>query len=466
LGRKGKWEYFRVIYGRYSKANRKAKREMLNEFCLTTGYHRKYAIRILNGPAPGKRPNRPVRKRGLSYGHELLSVLTSVWEAAGYPWSLRLKALLPAWMPWIRKRFKLSAAIEKQLLSISPRQMDRRLAAKKNQQRRRIYGRTKPGYLLKHHIPVKTDSWDVKSPGFTEVDLVSHSGNSGEGEFGYSLNITDIQTTWTETRALLGKGQTAVQQALDEIEGMLPFRLLGLDSDNGSEFINWHLKAWCERKQIQLTRGRPYKKDDNAHIEQKNWTHVRKLLGWERYDTRNAIDAMNDLYRRELRLWLNLYLPSVKLLKKVHVGSKLRRVYDGPKTPFERVVASKQGDAAATHHSERTAKISRSVSVSKSHRQETRTDLPPGEPPAESESAGAARVQPGTKWPAKRLWKRRSLRELGNPFGIPTFPQPQQQQAFYGYISNGSTGSARVTFLEWLDGHSDPESMQWHLTPR
>src|SRR5205807_6391983 len=230
---------------------------------------------------------------------------------------------------------------------ISPRQMDRRLVVKKHQQRRRIYGRTKPGYLLKHHIPVKTDSWDVKLPGFTEVDLVSHSGNSGEGEFGYSLNITDIQTTWTETRLLLGKGQTAVQQALDEIAGMLPFQLLGLDSDNGSEFINWHLKAWCERKQIQLTRGRPYKKDDNAHIEQKNWTHVRKLLGWERYDTqKNAVDAMNDLYRRELRLWLNLYLPSVKLLKKVHVGSKLRRVYDGAKTPLERVVASKQGDTA------------------------------------------------------------------------------------------------------------------------
>src|SRR5260370_438984 len=178
------------------------------------------------------------------------------------------------------------------------------------------------------------------------VDLVWNYGNSGEGEFGYSLNITDIQTTWTETRALLGKGQSAVQQALDEIEGMLPFRLLGLDSDNGSEFINWHLQAWCERKQIQLTRGRPYKKDDNAHIEQKNWTHVRKLLGWEGYEPKNAVDARNDLHRRELRLWLNLYLPSVKLVKKVRVGSKVRRVYDGPKPPLERVVASKQGDAA------------------------------------------------------------------------------------------------------------------------
>src|ERR1700738_4142499 len=197
MGRKGKWEYFRAIYGRYQQADRQAKQVMLNEFCLTTGDPRKKPIRIWKAPPPEKRQARRERRRGLSYGHELLSILTSVWEAAGYPWSVRLKALLPAWMPWIRKRFQLGPAIGRQLLAISPRQMDRRLAAKKNQKRRRIYGRTKPGYLLKHHIPVKTDNWDVKSPGFTEVDLVSHSGNSGEGEFGYSLNITDIQTTWT-----------------------------------------------------------------------------------------------------------------------------------------------------------------------------------------------------------------------------------------------------------------------------
>ncbi len=345
MGHKAKWEYFRAIYGRYHKAGRKAKQVILNEFCLTTGYHRKYAIRLLNGPPPGKRPDRQLRRRGLSYGHQTLSILAAVWEAAGYPWSVRLKALLPTWMPWIRKRFPMSPEIEKQLLSISPRQIDRRLKAKKTQRRRRIYGRTKPGYLLKHHIPVKTDRWEVTSPGFTEIDLVSHSGNSGAGEFAHSLNITDLHTTWTESRALLGKGQAAVQQALDEIEGVLPFPLLGLDSDNGSEFINWHLKGWCEQKQIQLTRGRPYKKDDNAHIEQKNWTHVRKLLGWERYDTRNAVEAINDLYRHELRLWLNLYLPSVKLVKKVRVGSKVRRVYDAPQTPFERVQASAPGDA-------------------------------------------------------------------------------------------------------------------------
>ena len=338
MGSKGRWEYRRAIYDRYQKAGRKDKKAILSEFCANAGYHRKYAIRLLNRPRPEKRC-RPPQRRGLSYSQETVAVLRSVWEAAGYPWSVRLKALLPLWMPWIHKRFRLRAEVEKQLLQISPRQIDRRLKAAKTQMRRRIYGRTKPGYLLKHHIPVKTDRWDVQSPGFTEVDLVSHSGNSASGEFAHTLNVTDIHTTWTESRAVLGRGEEAVQRALNDIAGVLPFRLLGVDSDNGSEFINWHLKHWCEQKQIQLTRGRPYKKDDNAHIEQKNWT-----LGWQRYDTPEAVEAINDLYRHELRLWLNLFLPSVKLLKKVRVGSKVRRVYDGPRTPFERVRTCPQAD--------------------------------------------------------------------------------------------------------------------------
>jgi hypothetical protein len=313
---------------------------MLDEFCLNTGYHRKYAIRLLNGPPPGKREEARPRGRKPQYSPGVVSVLIGVWEAAGYPWSVRLKAILPNWMPWIRQRYKPSAETERQLLRISARQIDRRLAGKKSQCKRRLYGQTKPGTLLKHHIPVKTDSWNVTTPGFAEIDLVSHSGNSGEGEFAYTLNLTDIHTGWTESRALLGKGQEGVRQALEEIQGGLPFDLLGLDSDNGSEFINWHLQGWCKQRKIQLTRGRPYKKDDNAHIEQKNWTHVRKLLGWERYDSRAAVEAMNDRYRHELRLGLNLYLPSVKLVKKGRVGSKVRRVYDAPQTPLERVMAS------------------------------------------------------------------------------------------------------------------------------
>jgi transposase InsO family protein len=344
LGNQGRWEYLRAIYERYRKAERKAKKVILSEFCASTGYHRKYAIRLLNGPRPEKRRSRRERRRGLTYSQEMLALLTAVWEAAGYPWSVRLKALLPQWMPWIRKRFRLRPEIEKQLLKISARQIDRRLKAQKTQRRRRLYGRTKPGYLLKHHIPVKTDRWDVASPGFTEVDLVSHSGNSASGEFAHTLNVTDIHTTWTESRAVLGRGEEAVQRALNEIATTLPFPLLGVDSDNGSEFINWHLKGWCEQQHIQLTRGRPYKKDDNAHIEQKNWTHVRKLLGWDRYDTHEAVESLNNLYGRELRLWLNLYLPSVKLVKKVRVGSKVRRVYDAPCTPFERVKTCRQAN--------------------------------------------------------------------------------------------------------------------------
>jgi transposase InsO family protein len=344
LGNEAKWEYFRVMYERYHKAERKVRAAMLDEFCVTTGYNRKYAIRLLNGPPPGKERVRRPREHKPQYGKQVISVLAAVWEAAGYPWSVRLKALLPSWMPWIRKRYRLSGKLEQQLLAMSARQMDRRLQSRKRQQKRKIYGRTKPGALLKHHIPIKTDSWDVKAPGFTEVDLVSHSGDSADGEFAHTLNLTDIHTGWTESRALLGKSEMAVQEALDEIQRGLPFRLLGVDSDNGSEFINWHLKRWCDGKQIQLTRGRPYKKDDNAHIEQKNWTHVRKLLGWDRYDSRAAVETINAVYRQELRWWMNLYLPSVKLVKKVRVGSKLRRVYSPAQTPWERVLASGQAD--------------------------------------------------------------------------------------------------------------------------
>jgi hypothetical protein len=240
----------------------------------------------------------------------------------------------------------LSRAVERQLLAISPRQIDRRLAPHKRQLQKRIYGRTKPGTLLKHHIPLKTDRWDVATPGFTEIDLVSHSGNAADGEFVHSLNVTDIHTTWVETRAVLGKHQRGIQQALDELRHALPFRLQGIDSDNGSEFINSHLYDYCYAHAIQFTRGRPYKKDDNAHIEQKNWTHVRKLLGYVRYDTPAALAAINALYRHELRLLQNLFLPSVKLVRKERVGARLRRRYDAPRTPLERVLTCADVDRA------------------------------------------------------------------------------------------------------------------------
>ena len=281
---------------------------------------------------------------GTTYGSRAISVLQAVWEAADYPWSVRMKALLPEWMPWIRQRFHLAPALERQLLQISPRSIDYRLRSEKRKLRRRLYGRTKPGSLLKHHIPLKTDHWDVKVPGFTEIDLVSHSGNSASGNFCYSLNVTDIHTGWTETRAVLGKSQEGVRAALEAVRQALPFPLRGIDSDNGSEFINDHLWRYCQGRAIQFTRGRPYKKDDNAHIEQKNWTHVRRRLGYVRYDTEAAREAINDLYGKELRLFQNLFMPSVKLQKKERIGSRLRRRYDAPQTPFQRVGASPVSD--------------------------------------------------------------------------------------------------------------------------
>ena len=337
MSARAKGEYVQAIYQRYRRAARPDKKRILDEFCHVTRYHRKHAIRVLNGPAPGAA--RPPRRRTVTYSPAVIEALRAIWAAAGYPWSLRLQALLPLWLPWARRRLRLRPAVARQLLAISPRQMDRRLAPHRRLLTKRLYGRTKPGTLLKHHIPLKTDRWDVMTPGFTEIDLVAHCGSLGDGEFVHSLNLTDIHTTWVETAAVLGKSQAAVQAALEQLRQALPFRLQGIDSDNGSEFINQHLWDYCQAHEIQFTRGRPYKKDDNAHIEQKNWTHVRKLLGYVRYDSAGAQAAIHALYRRELRLFQNLFLPSVKLICKERVGSRVRRRYDVPRTPLERVLA-------------------------------------------------------------------------------------------------------------------------------
>jgi len=345
MSQKSKWDYLKAIYFRYQKASKPLRARILDEFCQVCGYNRKYAIRLLSGPAPQKTKTHPKRRRP-TYGAKMISALAAIWEAAGYPCSARIKALLPLWLPWAIKRLALSAETQKQLLSISPATIDRRLRPKKRQLKKRLYGRTKPGTLLKHHIPIRTDSWNVKIPGFTETDLVSHSGNSASGEFIHSLNVTDIHSTWVETRAVMGKSQIGVLHAMQDIKQALPFKLLGIDSDNGSEFINYHLKTFCDQNKIQFTRGRPYKKDDNAHIEQKNWTHVRKIFGYERYDSKQAVEAMNDLYQNELRILQNLFLPSMKLLEKTRIGSKLKRRYDKPQTPLERLLHCPQADLA------------------------------------------------------------------------------------------------------------------------
>ncbi|RPJ37918.1 MAG: transposase [Planctomycetaceae bacterium] len=338
MSRRAKNEYWKVIYWRYRRASKVEKHQILDEFCRSCHYNRKYAIRKLKGPPPSAKPKPPAnRRRGVTYSPQVIEVLRKVWEAAGYPWSVRLQALLPLWLDWIRLRYHLTPDQEAQLLAISPRQIDRRLQGIKRRLAKRIYGWTEPGTLLKHQIPIRTEHWDVKGPGWVEIDLVSHSGNSADGQFAYSLNLTDIYSGWVETIAVLGKGQRGVLAALETLVARLPFVLCGIDSDNGSEFINDHLMRYCRQHRLQFTRGRPYKKDDNAHIEQKNWTHVRKLLGWNRYDSPQAVRAINALYAKELRLMMNWFQPSVKLEKKRRVGSRLVRQYSAALTPLDRL---------------------------------------------------------------------------------------------------------------------------------
>ena len=332
---------------RYHGAGRQERSKLLDEFCKLTDYHRKYAIAVLRRPVDDDGVKTRLR-RGPTYSAATVRVLERIWKAADYPWSVRLKALLALWLPWARKHVRgCTPAVEAQLLRMSARQMDRRLAEKKRKMKRAIYGRTKPGTLLKQHIPIKTDNWDVHEPGFCEIDLVSHSGPNASGEFIYSLNLTDIHTGWDETRAIMGKGETGVVDALDDIRRCLPFGLKAIDSDNGSEFINYHLYRYCEKHAIQFTRGRPYKKNDNAHIEQKNWTHVRRVFGWDRYDTPEELHAMNALYRGELGVMMNLFQPCVKLIRKERVGTRVRRYYDEAKPPLDRLLGAAPSMLAA-----------------------------------------------------------------------------------------------------------------------
>ncbi len=341
VGPQARQEYLARMRDRYSGAQRGVRSQLISEVVAVTGYHRKAVIRRLRRPA---RP-RPRRRRGRPrrYGPAVVRVLRAVWTAAGYPWAVRLKAVLPLWLPHVRQRCPVSPAVARQVQQISARQIDRLLQADKRQVRRRLYGRTKPGTLLKHQVPLRTDRWDVTVPGYTEADLVAHSGDRADGDFAHTVNQTDIVTTWVETQAVLGKSQVRVQQALEAMRQRLPFALLGIDTDNGSEFLNAHLVQYCRGLAIQFTRGRPYKKDDNAHIEQKNWTHVRKVVGYERYDTEAAVTALNTLYA-ELRLLQNLFLPTVKLVRKVRVGARVRRYYDTPQTPLDRVRACRTAD--------------------------------------------------------------------------------------------------------------------------
>jgi len=336
---------------RYRQASRTAKKKILDEVCAATGFHRKYTICRINLIETGQRMKpKPPRKRDRFYKRETLDIIESVWEEAGCPWSTRLKVILRLWLPSIRKKYHISRQVEDQMMTISPRTIDRALKGKRRELRNRLYGRTRPGSLLRHQIPIRCESWDETSAGHLELDTVAHCGTNAGGLFASSFNLTDIASTWGETQAVLGKSEDNIVRAFSTMSQNLPFQVLDIDSDNGGEFINRNLYTYCYDRDIGFTRSRPYKKDDNAHIEQKNWTRVRKLVGWDRYDTAEAVAALNDLYSNELRLYMNLFQPSVKLIRTARKGSHKTRHYDQPQTPLDRLKTLPGADPQKVEH--------------------------------------------------------------------------------------------------------------------
>jgi hypothetical protein len=341
---RSKKEYIEAIFLRYKKAPYKQRTIILDEFCATCGYHRKHAIRVLRRfkrfvkPKVKKRGRSPVYQRDL-----ILKPLKQIWLAANLPCSKRLKAILPLWLPGYVQSFGyLPSEISQALLSISAATIDRLLHPIRIQYKTRGRTTTKPGTLIRKHIPIKTNQWDESRPGFLEADTVAHCGQSLSGMFVYTIDCVDIATGWSEQRAVWGKGETDVLEQIKQIEKSLPFPLLGFDCDNGGEFLNYHLLRHFAQRQrpVQFTRSRAYHKDDNAHVEQKNWTHVRQWLGYQRLDDPKVIPLLNNLYRQEWRLFHNFFCPSVKLLSKERIGSKTIKHHDRPKTPYQRIQES------------------------------------------------------------------------------------------------------------------------------
>jgi len=336
---KSKRELLEAIRPRYLQANKSEKAHILDEFCAATGYHRKYAIRLLKHGPPAKK----LKKTGRSkiYQGEVVAALTQIWEICGRICSRRLHPFLPEIIRVLEQHQELilSAEVKPLLLQISRASIDRCLRPARFEHRRGLSS-TKPGSLLKKAIPVRTFTpWEEERPGFEEIDLVAHCGESTAGQYLNTLTVTDLATGWTECLALLHKSQYLVAEAIREMRLHLPFALLGIDSDNGSEFINDLLLNYCQNEQITFTRSRPYRKNDQAHVEQKNWSVVRRVIGYDRLETEDEWLLLKAIYA-DLRLYVNFFQPVLKLIGKERVGEKVIKRYDTAATPYQRVLDS------------------------------------------------------------------------------------------------------------------------------
>ncbi len=343
----------KITAARYQRATKKQKGIILEEFTALTEYDRCYAAHLLRNHGKkiyvsnrlvivgdvGKKTRRKIKQ---FYDEKVCAALKEVWFIMDCICGKRLAPMLKELVPILQNHneIKIDAGTRGKLLVISASTIDRLLKEEKKKQQLKGRSHTKPGTLLKHQIPIRTFSeWDEQMPGFVEIDLVGHDGGDAIGEFAHSLDVTDVCTGWTEVQAVKNKAQVWVFEALKDIRGRLPFDLLGIDSDNGSEFINNHLKRYCEKDKITFTRARSHRKNDNCFVEQKNYSVVRRAVGYMRYDTEKELHLLNELYGY-LRLYINFFQPVMKLIEKKRVGSKVTKKYDKAQTPYRRVLAS------------------------------------------------------------------------------------------------------------------------------
>ena len=349
-------EYTKAVRGRYSLTSKKEKGKILDEFTKVAGYHRKATIRLFHRGKQSRTNKRRGRPRW--YGQAVAEALRVAWEATDRLCSKRLHPFLPEMVKILRRHGdrRMTAEIEAELCQISPSTIDRLLRPYRRLGGRRPFATTKSGSLLKNAIPIKTFAdWQDDRPGFLEVDLVAHCGESTEGFYLTTLSTVDVASGWSECIGVWGKGQERVGGAVHRVRQRLPFPLLGLDSDNGGEFINQHLYTYCQREEITFTRSRPYKKNDSCHVEQKNWSVVRRLIGYDRYSSHIALETLNRLYDL-LRLYVNFFQPVMKLVAKTRHGAKIHKVYDIAQTPYQRLLEagvlteSKQQELAATYY--------------------------------------------------------------------------------------------------------------------
>jgi|SRR3989344_5614738 len=353
-------QYLSNARPRYQNSNRKEKWRILTEFCLISGYNRKHAIRLMNGKAQIRtRRSGPKPK----YRLDLIRPLKELWFKMGQPCSKRMTKAIPGWLPHYRNRHpELTEPQAKLLLEMSRSTIDRLL--KEVRAKRGLSATRCPsGQWYKSVIPIQAKDWNITKPGHMQGDTVAHCGDRLEGAFVNTLTLTDIHTSWTENRATWTKGSSEIIKALKEVEKSLPFTVFSIKFDSGSEFMNYgvisHLRSEgpnIRPKKIEILRSRPYKKDDNCYVEEKNLTHVRQLIGYDRLDAEECTDILNRIYRDYWNPLQNFFMPAMKLIRKERIGSRLKKTYDEPKTPYERVlesqVLSDENKAELRHHYE------------------------------------------------------------------------------------------------------------------